>query len=239
MASFIPSLPPLNIPSFPSVPPLPGVPPLPRLPSVLSLPEFSGKGGLPEVLSAILIAQNTRNGVIQYDDPTLPEPIPAAVWGLLDNSAEPVLEVDSVLSIEYLNDSRVPDYPLEKGSFAAYNKVSQPYLIRVSLAKGGSVDDRSEFINKIEQIRESLDLYVLSTPEKAYLNGNVTSISWRREQRNGANLIIIDAHIQEIRESGTATFTQTKEPSGSQTQKAGYIQPRPAPATAPNSATIR
>lgn len=239
MASFIPSLPGLSFPTFPDIPQLPGVPPLPRLPSILSLPQFSGIGGLPAVLGIIISAQNTRNGVIQYDDPDLPDPIPAAIWGLFNEEGEHIADVDSVLSVEMRDDSRISNYPLEQGSFAAYNKVAQPFAARVRLAKGGSVDDRSEFITRLHDAKEGLDLYVLSTPERAYLSCNVTHVGYPREPKNGANILLVEVWVEEVRQKGTATFTQTKEPSGAETEKAGYVQPRPAPSNAPTVGSIR
>ena len=39
------------------------------------------------------------------------------------------LEPDSFVKFEYKKDNKIPNYPIEQGSFQTYNKVSLPYVV--------------------------------------------------------------------------------------------------------------
>jgi hypothetical protein len=123
----------------------------------------------------------------------------APVWGVFDEFGKQVLTPDTFLGIEYINSHRVSDYPLEKGSFAYYNKVQEPFSARVKVAKSGTETDRITFLNAIDALSKSLLLYTLITPEETYKSVSIERYDYLRETRNGAGIIIANIHFVEIR----------------------------------------
>lgn len=129
-------------------------------------------------------------------------------WGIYNAAGtEKVVEPDNFLGIDYLNSQKISDYPIEKGGFASYNKVQNPFTATVRISKGGSESDRSDFIYTIERLIASLDLYVLVTPERAYLNMSIERFDYRRDSVNGVGLIVVSLHMVEIREAQITTAT--------------------------------
>ncbi len=126
-----------------------------------------------------------------------------AQWGLYDADGELVITADSVISFGYQKDWSIPNYPQERGAFAAYNKVNRPFEIRIQLSQGGNEETRADFLAAAEAIGPSLDLYQAVTPEATYANVNITHIGMNREQRQGATRIVLDIWLQEVRQSAS------------------------------------
>lgn len=199
-------LPTLDIPQFPDVPDFPGVPALAR-----SLASQVGAGvngfaalvGLPPLITLAL-----------------------PVWGVFDEDNLPVAIADSVRAVDYQSESRVADYPQEEGAFESYNKVQLPYQASVSLICGGNEQKRANFLSAIQQAQKSTDLYSVVMPDIVYNNANIVSYSYRREQRNGATLLTVDLHIEEIRVSAAAAFADNvQNPASADTFNQGQVQP--------------
>ena len=137
-------------------------------------------------------------------------------WGIFSKSTDKksFTEIESVISIEYRNASQSSNYPQEKGSFVSYNKVATPYNIRIKVTRGGSENQRTKFINDMEAAKNSTNLYTIVLPEVRYSNGNIEEFSYRREMSNGANIIIAELDIVEVRELQPAAGDNPKQPEG-------------------------
>jgi hypothetical protein len=190
---------------YPLVPNAPGVPTLLRNTASLIDNATGGYLGLGSALDLLTGA----------------EPV---LWGVFDSQGIPVAVSDSVLSFAYRNSSRISDYPMEAGSFASYNKVASPNEYQVRLVRGGTQIERSDFVNAIDAAAGSLNLYTILTPEKTYLDVNIESWDYRREQTNGAYVIIADLMIREVRQTATAAFSAPKNPASSNVDSQGQVQ---------------
>lgn len=190
---------------FPNVPDLPGVPPVLRSP-------LAG--------AAILAAPKIQNFLDQF----------APNFGVFDKNDVKILNPDSFLSIEYANSRKISSFPVEKGSFANYNKVNNPFSGIIRVAKGGSVSDRQTFLAELQALADSIDLVKLITPEAVFLEVNMESFNYRQEARSGATMIIATCKFIEIRipgwiqQSGTITTT-SKSPSALSKISSGFSSP--------------
>ena len=186
---------------------------VPLLPGVPSLPSY---GPLPA------LAVNITSLISLFsEDP---------VWGIFDQENNLLVEPDSVIDLGVRAESKVSDFPIENGQFAAYNKVQEPDLVTVRMTKGGSVDDRDTFLAVIDAAKKSTDLYTIITPEYAYINANIEMYRYAREAQSGANLIVIDIAFKEIRQV-EAAYTQAsndediKNPASATKVSTGKVQP--------------
>jgi hypothetical protein len=121
-------------------------------------------------------------------------------WGIYTQTVQKVFDIDSLIDLRYENGGRVSDFPIEKGSFVSYNKVSSPFRAKVRASVGGSKDRIAAFISALDEIVKDTKLYIIITPEKIYLNVNVEYISYSRSCQRGYNLIMADISIKEIRQ---------------------------------------
>ena len=193
-------MPNLPVPLYPDVPDLPGVPPVLRDPSAVA----------PSAASTLLTADAI--GVTQA--------APAPVWGVFDSNRAPVAIADTVTALEYRSDSHISSYPQEKGAFGSYNKVQMPYASRVQLVCGRTAAERTAFLAAIDAAKQSTDLYTVASPEAIYSDANITGYDYSRQTRNGAALLIVNLHIEEVRQTGTAQMTyEDNTPTGSVTGK--------------------
>lgn len=175
---------------FPNVPNLPGVPQVPRLPgAVVSAGLTIGSG----IITALL------GGSAQQP----------SLWGVYAvGSQTPALQADSTLEFSFQRQFDVSDFPIVKGAFAAYNKVQRPWEVTLRLSKGGTKQERAQFLNAIETMANSIALYNIHTPEKLYRNGNLDRVGLPRTSANDAFFLKVDLYFIQIQQTN-AQYTNT------------------------------
>jgi len=145
-------------------------------------------------------------------------------WGIFDQSGLPVIIPDSIVSFDFKNEWRISEYPQEQGAFQSYNKVATPFDARITMTKGGSQNDRENFLKTIESISASIDLYNVVTPERTYNSANIQHYDYRRTATNGAGLIVVDLWLLQIRQTAQATFSNTSQAGDKGTVNTGTVQ---------------
>ena len=178
--------------------------------------------GLPALAFNVLTAFSGSIKILDAFNPiNLLFSTPDSVWGIFDDSNNPIVSPDTWLSVDYKNEWSLSDYPLEQGAFATYNKVNNPADIRVRMAIGaGNEQARIAFLLALNDAANSLALCTVVTPEVTYSNLNISHVDYRREQTNGSKIIIADVWLREIRD-----LSQTPTPNvmATASQGAGSI----------------
>lgn len=195
----------VDVPDFPDVPDLPGVPALARYVGATVGASING----------LLVNAGLGQLALQLARP---------VWGVFDPSGAPVAIADSTRSMQMRADSRISDYPIEQGLFESFNKVRLPYSAVVGLTCGGDQPRRTAFLNAIMDAKDSLDLCTIVLPEIVYFNANIIGYDYRREQRNGATLLHVDLHIEEVRVSVQTSFSNVQNPASADPVSQGQVQ---------------
>jgi hypothetical protein len=209
----------LSVPQYPDVPAgFAGVPSVAVNPSPAAVvAQSGGVGGINSSLSNII----APGGVLA---PSALAPQPAPAWGIYTmGGVSPALSPTSVFQLDKRADRRISDYPQEQGAFASYNKVYVPFAGRVRMTLEGSLAQRTAFLNALDAICDDVNLYALVMPEKVYQSCNVTHYDFVRSARTGATLLVVDVWVEEVRNSPTATFTNTFAPSGASSVNAGLV----------------
>lgn len=188
---------------FPNIPNVPGVPALVRQANAVISSAFTLLKG--DAAAVFGLVQEAR-------------------WGIYTEAGQPVALADSVNAFEFSKMWRLSDYPVEEGGFETYNKVETPYQQRVTLAKGGTDDDRATFLAALDAAVASLDLFTVMTPDGAYANASLIGYNMRRHARGGVTLLLVEVMVEEVRVTATSAFTQTASPSGSAQASGGTVQ---------------
>jgi hypothetical protein len=178
---------------FPNVPALPGVPALPRS------PKFP-----PAIQAALGVVQGAIWRQFQIEKQ----------WGIFDSKGKPLGDANNFVAleslglgatlstgaIEFSKESRVSDFPVERGGFASYNKVEMPASPVVTLCFGGTEADRSAFLAAIDLASKSTDLYDVVTPEVTYAGYSVERYNYQRRSSKGATLLVLEVTLKEVRQ---------------------------------------
>ena len=107
--------------------------------------------------------------------------------------------------------SRLPDEPIEKGSFATYNRVIEPRSITARLSVEGSAADLQNAIDRLTALCENDEKITLTTPEQNYKNMMLESFDYRRDSSNGRGVLYVDLRFKEIREVASQQTTTAVE----------------------------
>jgi hypothetical protein len=192
--------------TFPNVPIAPGVPPLARNPAAAA------------VTVVAVTADVISNLLALFAGPQ---------WGVFDQNGNPVVTADNVVSLDFKSDWTISDYPVEQGGFQSYNKVIVPFESRVRFSTGGSVVDREELLASVEAIAGGTTLYNVVTPERIYINVNVTHYDYERAAMRGGGLLSVDLWLRQVQETVVTTFTSTKNPISQGEVSVGQVMAHP------------
>lgn len=205
----------LPIPPYPDVPTAAGVPPVLR--------DSSNSGG-------------DSGSVLTGDGDAVSDTSIAPQWGLFDSSGNAVITADSVFGFETKKSWNIPTYTQEQGAFQSYNKVQLPGEPRIVFAQGGSVAQRTAFLDQVVAVCASLTLYSAYTPEFVWPSINAIDYNiLQRTSEQGATLLKVEIILREVNVSATQQFTSsatpasptnTATPSGQAQQNTGAVQPQ-------------
>lgn len=123
-------------------------------------------------------------------------------WGVFSQYGVPIVLADNVTSLTHKNTSRISQAPVEKGSFTSYNKVLDPANVTLQMTKGsGGIVARGAFLAQLETLQKSTLKFYVITPEYVYKNYNLRDTDISRSATDGATLLKVNLHLEEIRES--------------------------------------
>ena len=107
--------------------------------------------------------------------------------------------------------SRLPDEPIEKGSFATYNRIIEPRAITCRLSIEGGASKLQSAIDRLTDLCENNETITLTTPEQSYKNLMLESFDYRRDAQNGRGVLFVDLRFKEVREVKSAQTTTAVE----------------------------
>ena len=183
--------------------------------------------GIPNVPNFKGLNTAGTNAMISLGGAALINAVFGNYWGVFNEYGIPILLADNVMSLKYANSSRISQAPIEKGSFASYNKVSNPYKATVQLSKGsGGTLLRGAFLAQIETLANSTLKFHIITPEFVYTNACIIGYDTARQASEGAQLIKVNLHLEEIREVIVQYDTEeVKNPDDAEKKDGGEKQP--------------
>lgn len=183
------------IPGFPNVANLPGVPQLAR-----SL--------LIEALAPPVLGFAANPSTLWHATQSAP------VWGVFDENNNLVVTADSVMDFGWRKENRVPNFPVQQGQFATYNRVGLPNETSVVLTKGGSLLDRTIFLQQIDSIidQKNISLYTVRTPEKSYLSVTCNRAELSRRGKDNAYYFDVEVFFTEVA-AGNVQYSTTAAPT--------------------------
>lgn len=202
----------IPVPEFPNVAQLPGVPQLVRATAVI--------GNIQLAVSAV----QSFLGNAAKAGPT---------WGIFDSQGNLVVNPDSFYGFDDSNDWRTSDFPVQDGQFESYNKVMLPPTNSIKMTKGGTLAQRKSLLDQISAIAGDTNLYSILTPERTYVDRNITRWAIRRQGREGAyyfaDLEIFFRNIQQTTSQYSTTTANTanaQNPAATPTQNLGTQLPQ-------------
>ena len=121
------------------------------------------------------------------------------------------VDFSSMIEFTQEKSSRLPDEPIEKGSFATYNRIIEPRSITCRLAVKGKAADLQNAIDRLTTLCENDEKITLSTQEQSYTNMMLESFDYRRDAQNGRGVLYVDLRLKEIREVASQQTTTAVE----------------------------
>ena len=119
----------------------------------------------------------------------------------------------SILELGAEESSNLPEEPIEKGSFADYNRTINPITISCRLASQGTPSTLQSMIERLQELKTGTEKLTFITPMMTYENLMLESFDYRKDEHTGHNVLVVDVRLKEIREiEGQKTTSSVTEP---------------------------
>lgn len=172
----------------------------------------------------------------------------AGLQSTLKNTAAPewafsgnVLPNARVFELSVRCGGSVVSSAVEQGSFASYNKVTEPLEITATLAWMGSDSYLQSVLTDLKTLKESVSVFSIETPNFEYENMTLQNYDYAQRREDGRGALYVNAVFTEIKEV-TVAYTQTeiqaadtKDPSAASTVNGGLVQAQPVNEAAASS----
>lgn len=185
--------------------------------------------GMPNIPDYKGLVTSGVNAAISLGGAALIRAVFGDVWGLVNEFGIPIVLSDSVVNVDYSNSSSISKYPVEKGSFASYNKVTDPRFITITMTKWkGSKTEKSAWLAQLETLANSTVKFHVVTPEYLYRNYNIVGLRYARDNTS-IQMITVSLDLEEVREVALEFGTQeAKAEQDNSTVETGQVQPKEA-----------
>lgn len=137
--------------------------------------------------------------VAQAHDRYLLEDIGVREWAFVEPQSGAMLAFKSFVQLNYSVAHKVVSSPVEN-SFVAYNKTTDPEQLDIRGAIKGTPEEIGDALDTLIYYAQSTELLNILTPEKYYIGFNLYKLDYKRDARDGVDLVIFDARLQEIRQ---------------------------------------
>lgn len=137
--------------------------------------------------------------VAQAHDRYLLEDIGVREWAFVEPQSGAMLAFKSFMQLNYSVAHKVVSSPVES-SFVAYNKTTDPEQLDIRGAIKGTPEEIGDALDTLIYYAQSTELLNILTPEKYYIGFNLYKLDYKRDARDGVDLVIFDARLQEIRQ---------------------------------------
>lgn len=126
-------------------------------------------------------------------------------------SEQEEVDFSSMLEFSAETSSQLPSEAIEKGSFATYNRVIDPVVIRAKLSTMGPSDRLQSKLDQLKEMASSEKKITVVTPEQKYPNMMLESFDYRRDNNSGVGLLTVELRLKEVREVASAKTTTAIE----------------------------
>lgn len=127
-------------------------------------------------------------------------------WQILDSTGLSILNFTSMIEVDVKDQGSVVTVPIERGSFASYNKTDSPREIRCTLSITGSKLIIDNALNTLRALKQTTDLIALDANNAYYDSLTLESFSYTRSAERG--ILIVELVLIEVIEVNTLTTTE-------------------------------
>lgn len=124
---------------------------------------------------------------------------------LIVKDGRAVIVFTSMLDLSVTSDSALPEEPIEKGSFAMYNRTLYSDWLEVKLAIEGDNAELQRAQDTLKALKSGTDIFSLVTPDYEHKNLTLEGYDYTRDTTASNGILIVTLRLKEIREVETAT----------------------------------
>ncbi|MDE9483257.1 hypothetical protein KKJ06_18365 [Xenorhabdus bovienii] len=147
----------------------------------------------------------------------------------------------SFVSVEIGGEATITTAPLEKGTYASFNKVQRPTEIQVTFTVEGwtgfsgaipnltnfTLNSRTDVLETLEKMRTTAEIYDIETPDQVYSSYDLIKYDYRIRSDSGVTLLIVNAVFQAVMDVAEVTIsgkTAQKQQQPDENSKASSME---------------
>jgi len=149
-------------------------------------------------------------------------------WAILDEKGGAAVSFTSFIDLDYKNEGKALEYPVEEGSFATYNKTRNSMELRATVAIQGTDADFNDLLSKLEDYQAKAAKLSIATPSDFYEGFTLEGLTYKRTVQNNAHMLTVELVFKEVREVKTqvttGVITKPKNPTSASKQNTSKTQ---------------
>lgn len=155
-----------------------------------------------------------------------------STWEILNASNRPICDYEGIVGCNVVEASQVLTEPLENGLLAAYNRVTAPDAVSITLAISGDPSVQAQALDDLRQLKRAIGSNALCTLVTPYLvinNLALETISQSRSSSINATLLLCELGFTSVRvvQTGTAKVEWSpRNPTSADGVNSGKVQPK-------------
>ena len=106
----------------------------------------------------------------------------------------------SMMEFSANESSSIAGEPIEKGSFAMYNRVVEPTEIKIRLGTNGEPSVLQKMLADLRQLKTENKKCSIIITDDSYEGYMLESFDWRKDEHSGFDALMVDCSFKEIRE---------------------------------------
>lgn len=163
-------------------------------------------------------------------------------WTITGADGQALAVFDTFFGCDYRGESKVASKPVEQGGFASYNKSASPDIVNVALGKTGKPSELTALLETLQQLRDSVDLVSVVTPEKTFLDYSLEAYDYQRSASAGVDRLLVSMRLVEVRQVSpdysSEQIPAPKNAADKGSKNAGKQQPQDADAATQKRAEL-
>lgn len=155
-------------------------------------------------------------------------------FGVYKEDGAAAVDVDTVLALDHSRNANIPDFRLQDGAFASYNKIQNPMMHRVTLVKSGSEMERRALVEWLEKNVSTPTVFNVVSNEYTFKKVSLVGFRSPREAHSGTvTRLVVDCEFREVRDvevkyydasTGDVDTTNAQRVQDRPTVKSGFCQ---------------
>ena len=122
----------------------------------------------------------------------------ATHWAVVDENFDPICAYSTILSVDTESSAKISVSPIENGELAAFNHVTDPDKVTVTIGFDGDYDNQDRALVRLQSAVKSTERFTIFTPSRIWRRMGLENVNYTRSATSGAHYLECELEFVEV-----------------------------------------